>query len=65
MAVAMAAVMALAVVAAVLPAPMPRLPMAATSPPALAQIPLSAFAMTRPLQQRTVKENKHAATRTP
>ena len=38
----------------------------ATSPPALALIPLSAFArLTRPLQQRTVKENKDAATCSP
>ena len=65
MAVAMAAVMAPAVVAAVRLAPMLHLLTVATSPLALAQTPLSAFVMTRPLQQRTVKENKHAATCTP
>ena len=57
---------ALAVVAVVPQAPMPLLPMAATSLLALVLIPLSAFVrLTRPLQQRTVKENKHAATCTP
>lgn len=64
--VAVMAVMALAVVAVVPQAPMPLLPMAATSLLALVLIPLSAFVRpTRPLQQRTVKENKHAATCTP
>jgi large subunit ribosomal protein L16 len=64
--VAVMAVMALAVVAVVPQAPMPLLPMAATSLLALVLIPLSAFVRpTRPLQQRTVKENKHAATCSP
>ena len=47
----------------------PHRPMAATSPSApvaLMQPPLSAFVkLTRPLQQRTAKENKDAATRSP
>ena len=54
------------VVAVVPPVAMAHLQTAATSLPALAPIPLSAFArLTRPLQQRTVKENKYAATCSP
>ena len=61
-----AVVTVLAVVAAAPLVPTPLLPMAATSLLALVLIPLSAFVrLTRPLQQRTVKENKHAATCTP
>jgi hypothetical protein len=63
MVVAMVPVVEVAVLAvATLP-----LPTVATSPLvlALAQIPLSANAEPRPLQQRTVKENNYAATRTP
>ncbi len=64
MAVVMVAVMVIVVVVLAAPlVPTPPLPMAATSP--LWQwIPLSAL-QARPLQQRTVKENKHAATCTP
>jgi hypothetical protein len=51
----------------VLPAAMPRLPTAVINPlkPLVAKpnLPLSAFVRPRPLQPRTVKENKHAATR--
>ena len=64
-AVVMAAVTVPAVVAAAPWAPTQHLPTVATSPLALVQIPLSAFVKTRPLQLRTVKENKHAATCSP
>ena len=66
---AMAAVMVVMVLAVVLVAPLvvTRLLLTvATKLPPLALTPLSAFVrLTRPLQQRTVKENKHAATCTP
>lgn len=59
-------VTALAVAHVVLPVVTRLLWTAATRLQPLALIPLSAFArLTRPLQQRTVKENKHAATCTP
>lgn len=68
--VAMVAAMVVVTVLAVVPAApqalTQHLQTAATIPPALALIPLSAFArLTRPLQQRTVKENKDAATCSP
>jgi CBS domain containing-hemolysin-like protein len=70
MAAQVATVQVLAVVVHVVPwAPTAPLPMAATSPPvpvAPTQPPLSAFVkLTRPLQQRTAKENKDAATCSP
>ena len=62
-------VQALAVAHVVLSVATPHRPMAAISPPvpvALMQPPLSAFVkLTRPLQQRTVKENNYAATCSP
>lgn len=55
-----------AAVLAALPAVTRLLLTVATRLPPLALTPLSAFVrLTRPLQQRTVKENKHAATCTP